>query len=244
MSGFLAQLMALLEGYILLPLVWLWPLKWIVVPPGSTGVRFTLGRPGRDLQMPGVYLATIAQTLEKRHTARCVLASDDVELITADGVSLRIDIVTTYQITNLGFFLTQTEESQTYLATVSEALLLGEVRQSRFDELVVGMLKLENRLRDRLDAEMEPIGVGIMKSRIQNLRHVDPVTGSLTGVTANVERLKKGAVQLSEDVTGLSCREALMILSPAIQHVLRVDAGGRADVPVDIVKIDPAEARM
>lgn len=168
------------------------PLKFMVVEEGSHGVRFTWGRPGPSLE-PGLHVATSGQILKSLHTRLCENAVDEISLTLRDGTPLRIDGVLTYRITDVGKFLTASEDTDWLLSEFAEAALQGTLSELDFAEFHREPRRLEARIRRDLQRQARRAGFGVTVKyfRVKKFRVVCPTTQSALAVNVLVDALRK-----------------------------------------------------
>jgi regulator of protease activity HflC (stomatin/prohibitin superfamily) len=224
MGDILYRLFAIFEGYILSPLIWLSPLKWARVLPGSACVRFTWGKCGAEIHGGCVVFATTFQTLAVQHVARIPQSTEAVKALTSDGVPVSVNTVIVYTITDLGAFLTRSESTPTYLTTVVDAFVLGAVQGSTFAELNRGWERLQDKMRDTLNVEMVSVGVHVLHARFQNIEHLDPVTRAMLSSRIGAAALRGAANELRKGhMRQMSFSQAVFALSSAVQYTWAVD---------------------
>jgi len=216
MTEILLQFWVLLRSLVLEPLILLWPLKWVVVQPGSKAVRFTRGIPGCDLGL-GWHFATSTQRLVHLHCRRRLYQTERLPVITKDGVSLRIDAVVAFEIMKLGMFLTATEGSEEYVGDMVEAEILRLVRGADYHALLRNLPKKESDLTEELTDDLlggnDAVGVNVHRFRIQSVEHADPHVRTLLGLPAASRFLEKQGLLPDEAVARAA------ILSPSVQFV-------------------------
>ena len=205
---------------LLSPFIWLWPLKWARVRPGSAAVRFRSGKPGPNLTKPGVYWATARQVFVCRHVSRPdPLSSDTIRALTADGVPVQAEAIITYTITDLAAFLTESEDALAYTSSVVEAFVLNAIQSSTFTRLLRGLGTTEKEIQRALNAEVRPLGLRVLKVRFQNLEHVDPLARAMFSAKVGAVALAEAAEELRNgQEKQLPFREAVVALSPAIAY--------------------------
>lgn len=190
MLELLGQILSLVQDVLILPTIWLFPLKWIIVEPGETGLRYTCGKPGKELGT-GVHFGTSTQLLLKAHTALCVATTDAVIVLTNDAVPLQVDAVVTYSINSLATFYATAEEPDVHLCAVAEAAIRSALSARSFPQVVANSSNLEGEVRKQVAEAVAGCGIKIKRTRLQNVKQrPDYVRMAITPVI-NVQSQKK-----------------------------------------------------
>ncbi len=169
MLELLGQILSLIQDVLISPTIWLFPLKWIIVEPGESALRYTCGRPGPMLGV-GVHLGTTTQLLVKEHVVRRVAPTDAVIVLTRDGVPLQVDAVVTYGIPNLAEWFGSAEEPEVHLSAVAEAAIRSVVSALSFPQVVEGSSDLEADVRKQVAEAISGCGIKIKRTRLQNIK--------------------------------------------------------------------------
>jgi len=232
----MAQLLATVQEAIIAPLVWLSPLKWIIVYPGETGIRFNRGVPGSMLHT-GWHFATCCQSLKKMHTRNVVLSTDSINLLTNDGVPLEVDAIITYRVHDLAAYLASAEEPAQHLVALVEAALRSIASQVPFAHVAAHSKDIEETAVK--EAAVFGGGVKIKQIRFQNVKHTDPYARMTCSLAATSTTLTEACERMAKDL-GLPADKVLMALSPYIQPVMSLPtASGIA--PLEVLEEEPAE---
>ncbi len=233
MTEILLQFWVLLRSLVLEPLILLWPIKWVIVPPGSKAVRFTRGIPGRDLG-PGWHFATATQRFVHLHCRRRLYQTERLPVITKDGIALRIDAVVAFEIMDLGLFLTATEGSEEYVGDMAEAEILRLVRGADYHSLLRNLPTKEGNLTEDLTDDLlsgnDAVGVNVHRFRIQSIEHADPHVRTLLGLPAASKFLGKQGLLPEEASTRVA------LLSPSVQFVSVVSSGSGTGTSTSIAE--------
>ncbi len=224
MGEILAKSLAMIETTLITPLIWLFPFKWSVVPPGSAAVRFTLGHPSKDLGV-GTHVAFTCQTLTKMHVATRPTAAESMYVLTSDGLSLRVRGVTLYAITNLGKFLTCSEDSEQLMIDTCEAATKVVISRVPFADLIYKSADTEKAIASVVGEIGRATGIKVKRFRLQDVEIVDPLARALSSSEALTPGLVKAAGKLVADAD-VSMRDALMILSPNVTFTVDMAARG------------------
>ena len=217
MVELLAQLLTLLQNIVIQPLIWLFPLKWTVIYPGESGVRYTAGKPGKRLEM-GCHFATTSQLLRKSHTATQVIATELVRLLTHDSIPLQVDVVVTYTICDLPVYLASSEDPTDYLMAIAEASLRSALSSHPFKDLVSNSSEIEKEIRKQIAESTKGCGIRLKHVRFQNIKHEDPYAQMICSVPASVPSLIQASKDVSKEL-GVNPSAALLALSQNVQPV-------------------------
>lgn len=173
METLFSQLFSIIQTILIGPGIYLWPIKWAVVMPGSAGVRFTMGRPGKVLG-PGLHLYTTCQSLAVEHVNRRTIVTDEMRTLTSDGVPVAADAVIVYRIVDLAKYLASSDEMGVLIASTAEALVRSGIQGATYTE-ILDPGTIEQDLGDTLNRELIDCGAMILVARFQRLFHLDPV---------------------------------------------------------------------
>ena len=167
------------------------PIKATIVREGETGVRFTLGRPGKNLG-PGLHCAVFCQTLVHVHTRLCTSPLESIHLMLSDGVPISVTGVLTYEITDLGAYLTHSENTDWLITEFAEASLRYKLAAMTFEDFHTRPEKLDTQVKKDLQGQMDQAGLGV---KIQYFRLNDLVVTCPTTRTALAHRAIVGSLQ-------------------------------------------------
>ncbi len=220
MNELLIRLMSIIENLLIIPLVWIFPIKWTIVPPGSSAVRFTLGLPSTNLKQ-GIHFATTCQTLQKKHTNTQLAIAESMYVLTEDSISLRIKGVAIYNIISLVQYLTATEDSDDFVIEACEAAIRSAVSSIPFDDLVIDSDTVESAITEKISEICRELGIEVQRCRFQDIELTDPITRGLSSVKSMEPKLTLAAQQMAETLS-ISNQVALAILSPNIQFVSNI----------------------
>ncbi len=223
----MAQLLATVQEAIIAPLVWLSPLKWIIVYPGETGIRFSRGTPGSMLHT-GWHFATCCQSLKKMHTRNVVLSTDSINFLTNDGVPLEVDAIITYRVYDLAAYLASAEEPAQHLTALVEAALRSIASQVPFAHVAAHSKDIEDRAVK--EAAIFGGGAKIKQIRFQNVKHTDPYARMTSSLAATSTTLIEACERVAGDLD-LPNDKVLMALSPYIQPVMSLPTSAGAEEP-------------
>ena len=228
MNELFTRLMAAIENLLIYPLIWLFPIKWTTIMPGSSAIRFTFGIPGVDL-CPGIHFGTTGQTFQKEHVNTRLALAESMYVLTEDGVSLRIRGVTIYKITSLVKYITVTEDSDTFVSEACEAAIKQAVSLVPFEDFVKDSSSVEEAVSRRISEICKELGIQIKRYRFQDIELTDPIGRALSSVIAMGPYLTVSAINMTEliknktDSSHISLKDALFILSPNIQFALPIN---------------------
>jgi len=229
MNELFSRIISLIENLLIAPLVWLFPIKWTIVIPGSSAIRFTFGHPSADLK-PGIHFATISQTIQKQHVRTKLGIAESMYVLTEDGVSLRIRGVVVYRIISLVRYLTATEDSDEFVIEACEAAIKHSVSRVPFEDLVVDSDTIEDAISSKISEICEELGIKIKRYRFQDVELIDPIGRGLSSIRSMETKLTESAKRMSKSLS-ISPRDALMVLTPNIQFVSNI-ADTERDEPI------------
>lgn len=230
MGELLTRIMAMIENLLIAPIVWIFPIKWAIVIPGWSAIRFTFGKPSKNLES-GIHFGTTGQTIEKRHTQTNLGIAESMYVLTEDGLSVRIRGVVIYRITNLMKYLTFTEDSDQFMIEACEAAIRHIVSTVPFDDLVSDSDTVEEAIGSKITEICKELGIRIKRYRFQDIEITDPIGRALSSIRAMSPRLTSSAEEMSQRL-GISTKDALVVLSPNIQFV------------ANILNVDPRETEF
>lgn len=222
MNELVTSIMSIIQDFLVTPFVWLFPIKWIIIIPGSSGIRYTFGKPSKELK-PGIHLATIGQTLHKEHVENRLSVPESMYVLTEDYLSLRVRGVLIYKIVSLVKFMTSTEDSEVFVTEVCEAAIKSTISITPFEDLVVDSETVEQNISSNISKICKELGIRVKKYRFQDIEIVDPIGRSLCSVKSMTPKLIESAKIISKELN-ISTKDALIILSPNIQLVSNVES--------------------
>ena len=176
------------------------PIKATLVLEGQTGVRFTLGRPGRNLG-PGLHFALTFQTLTCVHTRLCTSPLDSIRLMLKDGVPISANGVLTYEITQLGHYLTHSENTDWLISEFAEASLRHQLSGVSFNEFHTSPMRLDAAVKDDLQGLVDEaeLGVTIRNFRINDFVVLCRTTRTALAQAAIIEAIGKISPDVADD---------------------------------------------
>lgn len=239
MGEILAKILSMIENLLVVPVIWLFPIKWVVVPPGSMAVRFTFGHSSKDL-CTGTHVATTSQTFTKMHTALKPTTAEHMFVLTSDGLSLRVRGVALYSITNLARFLACSEDAEQLMIDMCEAATKSAISATTFEDLVRKSEEVEKVVALKLGEVGRSTGTKIKRYRFQDIQIVDPMARAMSSSAGMVRRLLQTCRVISSE-GDVSFAEVLRILSPNVTYTSDVDEGlqqesEEASAEVDVVR--------
>ncbi len=221
MLEFLARCLDLVMNALVAPAVWLFPLKWAIVKPGETAIRYTFGRPGPDLGV-GWRICTSCQTIAREHAVRNVAATEWVTGLTWDGVALRADAVVVYDIANLGMYLASSEVPAVHVLAVVEACVRRILADNHFQTIAEQSRSMEEELCGMVMDDLKGCGVFIRTARFQKIEHEDPHSRMACAMKATCASIT-AAAKATADKLNVPVETALLALSQNVQPVVNVD---------------------
>jgi|GEM_PF-4082892 len=220
MNELFTNIISIIEKLLIHPLIWLFPIKWITIIPGSSAVRFTFGLPGPDLK-PGIHFGTIGQTFHKEHVRTRLASAESMYVLTEDGVSLRVSGVTIYKITSLVKYLTITEDSNTFVLEACEAAIKNAISSVPFDDLVVDSNTVEEAISVKISKICKELGIKVKRYRFQDIELTDPIGRGLSSLRAMEPTLTSSAKNMTNS-SPISFRDAVAALSPNIHFISNI----------------------
>lgn len=215
--GLLAQVLSLLQSVVVTPMLWLFPLKWVVVYPGEVAVRYTCGQPGPPLAR-GCYFGTSTQVFRKAHVRRKVLSTESINLLSQDGVPLEVDAIVTYKIRDLPVYLAAADDPPVYLAAVTEACLRLTVAERDFVSIVSESPEIEKTAYTEIAKTVAGCGIKVQQVRFQNVRHTDPYARMVCSLVTTSRQLCAACEQVAGRL-GMPTEAVLPILAPHLPSV-------------------------
>lgn len=149
------------------------PIKWTVVRPGESAVRFVAGKPSSTLGV-GLHFATTLSTLNKQHTHRVPLTTEEIKTFTEDGVPLAAYATVVYSVTDLPKFLQSGENPEVNVSEYAEASICETIQSLKYDDILKGDL-IGEAIKEDLEFATRDMGLIVLSARLQNIEHVDPI---------------------------------------------------------------------
>lgn len=222
MGELITRIMSLIENLLIAPLVWIFPIKWSIVPPGSSVVRFTCGHPSIDLKT-GIHFATTTQTLQKQHTKTKWAIAESMYVLTEDGVSLKVRGVAIYSIISLAKYLTASDCSDDFVVEACEAAIKHSISLVPFEDLTIDSDTIEVAISKKISEICEDLGIEIKRYRFQDIELTDPIGRAFLSVKAVESRLTRSAQKMAATLS-IQNKDAAIILSPNIQFVSNIES--------------------
>lgn len=217
MGELVTRIISIIENLLIFPLVWIFPIKWSIVIPGSYAVRFTFGHPSSDLKT-GIHFATTGQTLIKQHVKTKLATAESMYVLTEDGVPIRIRGVVIYKVISLVKYLTATEESDGFVVEACEAAIKHAISLVPFEDLIIDNDTVETEIGRNIAEICEELGIEIKRYRFQDIELTDPIGRGLLSIRSMEPKLTESAQKMAVSLS-ISKRDAAMILSPNIQFI-------------------------
>ena len=221
MLELLSRCLDLLISGLIAPAVWLFPLKWAVVRPGEVAVRYTFGRPGRNLGT-GWRICTSCQTILKEHALRNVASTEWVTGLTWDGVALRADAVVVYDIDDLGTYLASSESPAVYVVAVVEACVRRILSDNEFQTIAEESQTMEEELLALVEQDLQGCGVCVRAARFQRIEHEDAHSRMACAMKATCASIA-AAAKAAADELKVPVETTLLALSQNVQPIVDVE---------------------
>ena len=207
-------------------LLWLSPLKLLIVRQGELGVRMTFGQPGPSLG-PGVHAATTFQTFDSRQAKLCKVHIDDIEFVFKDRVPVLLGAVLTYDITDMGAFLCNSEESEWLLSEIVEAEIRANLSEITFDEYHDNLKSMERDAKKAAQRQISAFELGARLTYVRFNRII--VKDEAAGRALFIDRLVEALNRIPEELRA----------EPAIGPMVALVAGAMPMNPLSAKFGDP-----
>ncbi len=176
MVELLGQIISIIQGLLINPLVYLFPVKYAEVRPGEAAIRYTLGQPS-DMLEPGLQWATVGQILVKRYVQGVPVNTESMSVTTSDGISITVNAAIIYEINELAAFLACSSEPEELVAEYAQAAVFEAITSVPYQNLT-SIEAIHSTIKDDLQDALERAEAGVLvkSARLQNLEHNCPVT--------------------------------------------------------------------
>ena len=142
--------------------------KRIVILQYQRGVLFNKGVVERVLD-PGPYWITISKSITLIDIRLQTLNVAGQEILTADGLSLKISLAGEYQIDNPERFLLSSVSATSALYTYAQQTLRDAVAELSFDTILATRSAINIRMRDLLAPQAGALGLRLLKIEVRDL---------------------------------------------------------------------------
>lgn len=161
------------------------------------GVIFRLGK-FSSVKGPGlIILVPILDKMVKVSLRTVALDVPAQDIITKDNVSVKVNAVVYFRVTNPELAIIQVEDYLYASSLVSQTTLRSVLGQSELDELLSHRDMINSKLKDIIDRETEPWGIKIMNVELKNVDLPQEMIRAM-GRQAEAERDKRAKIINSE----------------------------------------------
>lgn len=161
------------------------------------GVIFRLGK-FSSVKGPGlIILVPILDKMVKVSLRTVALDVPAQDIITKDNVSVKVNAVVYFRVTNPELAIIQVEDYLYASSLVSQTTLRSVLGQSELDELLSHRDMINSKLKDIIDRETEPWGIKIMNVELKNVDLPQEMVRAM-GRQAEAERDKRAKIINSE----------------------------------------------
>ncbi len=186
------------------------------------GVRFTLGKftgimePGWRLVLP------IIQSYQKVDIRTKAVDVPDQNAITRDNVSVRVNAVIYYKVSDASKAIIEVEDYQHAVSQYAQTTMRNIVGEVTLDELLASRDKIADRIREIVDTETDNWGLKVQNVELKDVS-LPPELERTIGKQAEAEREKRAVIITSEGELAASenmAKAAAMLASaPGALHL-------------------------
>jgi len=161
------------------------------------GIRFTLGRytgmmnPGWRLVFP------IFQSYQKVDIRVKAVDVPDQNAITRDNVSVRVNAVIYYKVSDASKAVIEVENFQHAISQYAQTTMRNIVGEVTLDELLASRDKIADRIREIVDSETDAWGLKVQNVELKDVS-LPPELERTIGKQAEAEREKRAVIITSE----------------------------------------------
>jgi regulator of protease activity HflC (stomatin/prohibitin superfamily) len=142
--------------------------KRIIILQYQRGVLFSKGVVEKVLD-PGPHWITISKSITVIDIRLQTLNVAGQEILTADGLSLKISLAGEYQIGNPERFLLASISATSTLYTYAQQTLRDVVAELSFDTILATRSAINTRMRDLLAPQADTLGLRLLKIEVRDL---------------------------------------------------------------------------
>ncbi len=186
------------------------------------GIRFTLGKftgimePGWRLVIP------VFQSYQKVDIRTKAVDVPDQNAITRDNVSVRVNAVIYYKVSDASKAIIEVENFQHAISQYAQTTMRNIVGEVTLDELLSGRDKIADRIREIVDIETDNWGLKVQNVELKDVS-LPPELERTIGKQAEAEREKRAVIITSEGEVAASenmAKAATMLASaPGALHL-------------------------
>lgn len=168
-----------------------------IVNEYERGTKFTLGK-FAGIMSPGLrFVIPVIQSWARVDLRTKVLDVPDQDAITKDNVSVKINAVIYYKISDPKMAIIEVREynyATSQLAQVTMRNIVGEVM---LDELLTGRNKISKRIQEIVDKATDPWGIKVENVELKDIQ-VGPEMQRVMARQAEADRIKRGVIIQSQ----------------------------------------------
>lgn len=186
------------------------------------GVRFTLGK-FTSMMQPGWRLVfPIVQTYQKVDIRTKAVDVPDQNAITRDNVSVRVNAVIYYKVSDAGKAIIEVEDYRHAISQYAQTTMRNIVGAVTLDELLTNRDNIADRIREIVDTETDAWGLKVQNVELKDVS-LPPELERTIGKQAEAEREKRAVIITSEGELAASenmAKAAAMLAStPGALHL-------------------------
>ncbi len=223
--------------------------RYIIIPEGEAGLLYQNGRflrvlaPGRYRTMSWPWLR---EEIKRVDTRRATLAITGQEMLTADGLSVRLNVAVDYRVADPALALHGSVSYVTTLYTALQLLLREEVQARTLEALLAERTALSVALRERGRAEAAALGLELMTVGVKDVILPGDVKRMLSREAEALRNGRAALVAAREEVAATRARAntaQLLAGNPVLLRLREIEAlaevaGGAGNTMVVAVPTD------
>lgn len=161
------------------------------------GVKFTLGK-FTGLMEPGWRLVfPIFQSYQKIDVRTKAVDVPDQNAITRDNVSVRVNAVIYYKVSDASKAVLEVEDFQYAISQYAQTTMRNIVGEATLDELLANRDKIADKIRAIVDVETDAWGLKVLNVELKDVS-LPPELERTIGKQAEAEREKRAVIITSE----------------------------------------------
>lgn len=161
------------------------------------GVKFTLGK-FTGLMEPGWRLVfPIFQSYQKIDVRTKAVDVPDQNAITRDNVSVRVNAVIYYKVSDASKAVLEVEDFQYAISQYAQTTMRNIVGEATLDELLANRDKIADKIRAIVDVETDAWGLRVLNVELKDVS-LPPELERTIGKQAEAEREKRAVIITSE----------------------------------------------
>lgn len=171
-----------------------------VVYEYERGLVFTFGKydPHSGLRLPGLtFIFPIVQRLEKVDMRVRVVDVPEQDTITKDNVTVKVNAVLYYKISNAEHAIIKVENFQYAISQLAQTTMRTVVGQIFLDQLLSQRDKVSERIRQIVDKASDPWGIKVESVELKHIELPQDMK-RVMAKAAEAERIKRATIIRSE----------------------------------------------